>query len=437
MKFVTTGVEFSFNQIMYKQIDGVAMGSPLGPLLANVFVGHYEKLLFSRIPTPLIYLRYVDDTFVLFKSSQDIENFHSELNNLHANLKFTKELEREGRLPFLDVMVERCDNRFVTTVYRKPTFTGEYVRWSSFCDRRRKINIIKTLVHRARSICSPEKLPEEFERIKSILIGNGYPENNILKVMNDPPNHSGNNVADGSPKSIVDGKLDSSSPADDQLKNRIGGHVQLNISTPCSQRPTDTNGEAQPSPPVVKDQPATDGKEDSPSFVYLRLPYIGSTGAQFRRRITVAVRKCYQSTKLRLIFTSRPNFPNAKKDALPTLQRSNIVYQFTCHCDSRYVGRTDRRLAKRISEHVPVNLRKTIGTPAADKIKVSSAIGQHFRANPVCFEAYSDDMFKVLHAGREGIHLNALESLTIMAEDPILCKQKSFVYTCLLFTRRH
>ena len=42
MKSATSGVEFSFNDIMYKQTDGVAMGSPLGPALANIFVRFYE-----------------------------------------------------------------------------------------------------------------------------------------------------------------------------------------------------------------------------------------------------------------------------------------------------------------------------------------------------------------------------------------------------------
>ena len=47
MRIATRGVEFSFNNFMYKQIDGVAMGSPLGPALANIFVGFYEQKLFD------------------------------------------------------------------------------------------------------------------------------------------------------------------------------------------------------------------------------------------------------------------------------------------------------------------------------------------------------------------------------------------------------
>ena len=48
MKSITSSVEFSLNNTMYKQTDGVAMGSPLGPALANIFVGYYEEKLFPQ-----------------------------------------------------------------------------------------------------------------------------------------------------------------------------------------------------------------------------------------------------------------------------------------------------------------------------------------------------------------------------------------------------
>ena len=129
---VTTGVEFTFDDIMYRQIDGVAMGSPLGPVLANIFVGFQEERLnIDDRPDVLLYHQYVDDTFAL-EIEKDDEDLLTELNNLHPSLQFTCAKEEGNKLPVLDVHVQKALSTegedvctvFETTIYRKPTFTG-------------------------------------------------------------------------------------------------------------------------------------------------------------------------------------------------------------------------------------------------------------------------------------------------------------------------
>ena len=73
----TINVEFSFDNTIYRQIDGVAMGSPLGPALANIFAGYYQEKLFSEISKPAMYFRYVDDTFVISQNEKESEEFSS------------------------------------------------------------------------------------------------------------------------------------------------------------------------------------------------------------------------------------------------------------------------------------------------------------------------------------------------------------------------
>ena len=173
---LATSVEFSFNNSMHRQIDGVAMGSPFGAPLANIFVGYQEVKLFSNTNKPLSCFRYVDDTFAAFNNEHDCNNFFTHLNSLHPSLRFIREKESNSSLPFLDVLVERQNSDFVTSVYRKPTFTGQYLRWNSFSSTKRKTNLISTLVHKAFMICLKSKLEPELNKIRSILINNGYPE---------------------------------------------------------------------------------------------------------------------------------------------------------------------------------------------------------------------------------------------------------------------
>ena len=168
---------------MHGQIDDVAMGSPLGPSLANIFVGYHEALLFKRVNKPLMYYRYVDDTFAVFNNEDRCNEFFSHLNSLHPSLRFTFEKKCYRTLPFPDVLVERNDHEFVTSIYRKPTFTGQYIRWNSFCPMKRKTNLISTLVHRALVIRSKSTLQNELSNIRSILINNGYPEVVISTVI--------------------------------------------------------------------------------------------------------------------------------------------------------------------------------------------------------------------------------------------------------------
>ena len=92
---------------MYRQTDGVAMGSSLGPVLANICVGYYEARLFQNIQKPISYFRYVDDIFIPHINSFDRKVFYNEISNLHLSLKFTFEKETDMSLLFLDVLLRR------------------------------------------------------------------------------------------------------------------------------------------------------------------------------------------------------------------------------------------------------------------------------------------------------------------------------------------
>ena len=93
MLFATLQSHFIFSSKFYNQIDAVAMGSPLAPVLANIFMDfHKTKLLNGyNLNKPKFYLRYVDDILAAFENQQDSLNFLNFLNNRHPNIKFILE----------------------------------------------------------------------------------------------------------------------------------------------------------------------------------------------------------------------------------------------------------------------------------------------------------------------------------------------------------
>ena len=101
---------FLFNDVLYKQKDGVAMGLPLGPTMANVFLSFYEVKWLEQCPNefkPVFYRRYMDDIFVLFKSAEHLSKFLDYFNTYHQNMYFSFEQEKDGKLSLLDVEVSR------------------------------------------------------------------------------------------------------------------------------------------------------------------------------------------------------------------------------------------------------------------------------------------------------------------------------------------
>ena len=98
----------------------------------------FDNKLFFRVQKPAIYFRYVDDTFAVFKQESDVDDFLVTLNRLQPALKFTFEKEQDGKLSFLDILVERTELGIETSVHRKPTFFCQYIRWNPFSPGKRK-----------------------------------------------------------------------------------------------------------------------------------------------------------------------------------------------------------------------------------------------------------------------------------------------------------
>ena len=176
-----------FDGIGYQQVDGEAIGSPLGASLANAFLAHYEQIWLNGCPDEfkrVCYKRYVDDMLALFRSPHHIEKFNEYLNTKHVNIKFTNKKEVNGSLSFLDVLISQNNKGFTTKVYHKPTFSGVYFNFNSFIADEYKHGLIFTLLFRIFSIVSGfSKFHEEVNYLKNVLKKNYFPPTLVDKCV--------------------------------------------------------------------------------------------------------------------------------------------------------------------------------------------------------------------------------------------------------------
>ena len=176
-----------FDNKYYNQIDGIAMGSPLVPTLAKTFLCHHESNWLKDCPKdfkPVYYKRYVDDIFVLFNKPKHAQFFLEYMNKKHKNMKFSIKTEIKGSLSFLDVRIFRENDKFVTSVFRKETFSGVYTNFIRFIPLEYKFGLVHTLLNGCFNLSSDFlKFHDEVDKPKKILSKNVYPQKFINKCI--------------------------------------------------------------------------------------------------------------------------------------------------------------------------------------------------------------------------------------------------------------
>ena len=178
-------VHFTYNRKIFVQTDGDALGFPLGPVFADIFMIELEKILLPDIYIQYIkfWRRYVDDTISYVKIGS-IKHILSLLNSFDENIQFTFESENKGTLPFLDVLLCRNGRELTTTVYRKKTNNDIHLNWNAFAPASWKRGTLRTLAQRAYLACSTETyLKEELTYLEKVFIEkNNYPKYAINQV---------------------------------------------------------------------------------------------------------------------------------------------------------------------------------------------------------------------------------------------------------------
>ena len=156
LEFCLTNTYFSFQDKLYEEKEGAAMGSPISPIVANIFMEDFEiRALVTSPCTPKIWKRFVDDAFTVINKNHK-EAFLDHLDSINNSIQFTSEDPcKDGSIPFLDMLViPDEEGRLKTTVYRKPIHTNQYLHCNSHHSILSKYSVIGTLFHRAKTICS-------------------------------------------------------------------------------------------------------------------------------------------------------------------------------------------------------------------------------------------------------------------------------------------
>jgi hypothetical protein len=360
---------FLFNSILYEQVDGLAMGSPAAPALANIFLNSLETKFLNDCPhefRPLFYKRYLDDTFVIFQDPTHAPLFLQYINAQHTNIKFTMEPEADRQLAFLDVLVKKCDvgldnlttQHFTTSVYRKPTNSGQGTSFFSFSPLTYKINAIKTLLHRSYKLSSNYiSLSDEITCLKNYFCSNGYP------------------------KFLVESHIK-------RFLNTLYERVETVLTVPRKN-------------------------------IYISFPYYGSNSLKLDKELKHLLSKFYPQINLKIAFNNpfkvSSFFPNSK-ERLPVQLKSKFIYKFQCGtCNSTYVGYSIRLAKTRFYEHLGRSSRTEL------------PLGRPMYSAP---REHSDNMdhpihvnnFSIIAHGKTQEDLQILESLYIHTENPDLNK---------------
>ena len=185
MHFVLTKGYISFQNDIYQQTNGAAMGSPMIPPYANIFMYQLEKDTvhkYTNLGSLLLYKRFIDDVFIITKDS-NIEQLQSELNNLRPFIKLTWSPPAK-HCNFLDLTVFIKNNKLCTNVYQKQLNTYAYLPFHSYHTKAQKRGFIKGEAVRYARICTQEAHFKTMIKLFTLrLQRRGYPLSFIQKSL--------------------------------------------------------------------------------------------------------------------------------------------------------------------------------------------------------------------------------------------------------------
>ena len=342
---------FRFNGRIFKQLEGLSMGAPLSPIIANIFLCDLEEKALQQCEArlrPHYYRRYLDDTFILFDSSDQSVSFFDFFNGIHPNIKFTCENESDHKLSFLDLNISKNENNFVTSIFRKQTFSGKGTNYFSFMFEGYKVSAITTLLYRAYEMSStPCLFQKEVEFLKKYFYENNFPTIIFEKTL----------------QKFLSYKLD----------------YRIKIDTVCKMK------------------------------IYFELPFIGRKSDNMKKELKSLITNHYPHIEPSFYFKSGRKIASffPLKDKTPIMMESGVIYTYTCDCSQSYIGSTATNLYIRICQHRGISCR----TKEMLKKPVNSSIRDH--CSKICKISVNPDNFSIIDRYSRDYDLRILESIYI------------------------
>ena len=146
---------FVFKGRYYEQLVGAAIWSPISPIMVNLFMEKFEAKALTTSPHPQVCgIDLLMTLFIVTKSTHTKE-FLNHINSIDEGIQFTAENPKaDGSMPLLDtLLIPQSGGNLITTVFRKPNHTDQYMQWDSHHTIYAKYSVISTLFYRAKSVC--------------------------------------------------------------------------------------------------------------------------------------------------------------------------------------------------------------------------------------------------------------------------------------------
>ena len=162
LELVLHGNIFEFDDKLFRQQIGTAMGTRVAPTYACLFMGWLEEKILKtwKGTKPYLWRRYIDDIFFIWRGSQsELQTFIEHLNKAHPNIKFTSTYNQDTKtIPFLDMQITIDEDGIIQTdLYTKDTAKAEYLLPKSCHPGHITKNIPYAMGYRIRRLCSKEE----------------------------------------------------------------------------------------------------------------------------------------------------------------------------------------------------------------------------------------------------------------------------------------